>query len=30
LSESEIARYRWLGAQTAEATVEALNQVDLG
>jgi Xaa-Pro dipeptidase len=30
LSESEIARYRWLGAQTAEATVEALNQVEPG
>src|ERR1700691_2617124 len=30
LSETEIARYRWLGAQTAEATVEALNQVEPG
>lgn len=30
LSDSEIARYRWLGAQTAEATVEALQQVEPG
>jgi antitoxin VapB len=30
LSETEIARYRWLGAQTAAATVEALNQVEPG
>jgi antitoxin VapB len=30
LSESEIARYRWLGAQTADATVEALHQVEPG
>jgi antitoxin VapB len=30
LSESEIARYRWLGAETAAATVEALNQVEPG
>jgi antitoxin VapB len=30
LSESEIARYRWLGAQTAAATVEALNKVEPG
>jgi Xaa-Pro dipeptidase len=30
LTESEIARYRWLGAQTAEATVEALHQVEPG
>jgi Xaa-Pro dipeptidase len=30
LSESEIARYRWLGAETAEATVEALEQVEPG
>jgi Xaa-Pro dipeptidase len=30
LSESEIARYRWLGAETAEATVEALDQVEPG
>jgi antitoxin VapB len=30
LSEPEIARYRWLGAETAEATVEALEQVEPG
>jgi len=30
LSETEIARYRWLGAETAEATVEALHQVEPG
>jgi antitoxin VapB len=30
LSETEIARYRWLGTQTAAATVEALNQVEPG
>ena len=30
LSESEIARYRWLGAQTADATVESLNEVEPG
>jgi len=30
LSESEIARYRWLGTETAAATVEALNQVEPG
>jgi Xaa-Pro dipeptidase len=30
LSESEIARYRWLGAETAAATVESLNQVEPG
>src|ERR1700722_6694179 len=30
LSGSEIARYRWLGAQTAEATAEALHQVEPG
>jgi antitoxin VapB len=30
LSESEIARYRWLGAQTAAATVEALDQLEPG
>jgi antitoxin VapB len=30
LSETEIARYRWLGAETAAATVEALNQVEPG
>jgi Xaa-Pro dipeptidase len=30
LSESEIARYRWLGAETAAATVEALHQVEPG
>jgi Xaa-Pro dipeptidase len=30
LSESEIARYRWLGAETAVATVEALHEVEPG
>jgi antitoxin VapB len=30
LSESEIARYKWLGAETAAATVEALHQVEPG
>ena len=30
LNESEIARYRWLGAETAAATVEALQQVEPG
>jgi len=30
LSEPEIARYRWLGAETAAATVEALHQVEPG
>jgi Xaa-Pro dipeptidase len=30
LSETEIARYRWLGAQTAEATVESLQAVKPG
>jgi len=30
LSETEIARYRWLGAETADATVEALHQVEPG
>ena len=30
LSESEIARYRWLGAETSAATVEALNEVEPG
>jgi antitoxin VapB len=30
LSETEIARYRWLGAQTAAATVLALNAVEPG
>jgi antitoxin VapB len=30
LSETEIARYRWLGAETAAATVEALNGVAPG
>ncbi len=30
LSESEIARYRWLGVETADATVEALQQVEPG
>ena len=30
LSETEIARYRWLGAQTADATVESLHEVEPG
>lgn len=30
LSESEIARYRWLGAETAGATAESLQQVEPG
>jgi antitoxin VapB len=30
LCETEIARYRWLGAETAAATVEALHQVEPG
>jgi antitoxin VapB len=30
LSETEIARYRWLGAETAAATVEALSEVEPG
>ena len=30
LSESEIARYRWLGLEAAAATVEALNEVEPG
>jgi antitoxin VapB len=30
LSESEIARYRWLGAETAAVTVEALRAVEPG
>jgi antitoxin VapB len=30
LSETEFARYRWLGAEVAAATVEALNQVEPG
>ena len=30
LGETEIARYRWLGAEVAAATVEALNQVEPG
>ena len=30
LTETEIARYRWLGAQTADATVEALEEVEPG
>ena len=30
LSEPEIARYRWLGAETADATVESLHQVEPG
>ncbi len=30
LGETEIARYRWLGAETAEATVESLHQVEPG
>ena len=29
-SESEIARYRWLGAETAAATIEALHEVEPG
>jgi Xaa-Pro dipeptidase len=30
LSESEMARYRWLGAETAAATVESLQEVEPG
>jgi Xaa-Pro dipeptidase len=30
LGEAEMARYRWLGAQTAAATVESLNRVEPG
>jgi antitoxin VapB len=30
LCESEVARYRWLGAETAAATVEALHEVEPG
>jgi antitoxin VapB len=30
LGETEIARYRWLGAETAAATVEALHEVEPG
>ena len=30
LSEAEIERYRWLGAETAAATVEALHEVEPG
>lgn len=30
LGESEIARYRWLGTQTADATVESLHEVEPG
>lgn len=30
LRETEIARYRWLGAETAAATVEALHEVEPG
>jgi antitoxin VapB len=30
LTETEIARYRWLGAETAAATVESLHQVEPG
>jgi antitoxin VapB len=30
LSETEIVRFKWLGAQTADATVEALHQVEPG
>jgi antitoxin VapB len=30
LSKTEIARYRWLGAETADATVEALHQAEPG
>ena len=30
LTETEIARYRWLGAETAAATVESLKQVEPG
>jgi len=30
LQDSEIERYRWLGAETAAATVEAINEVEPG
>jgi Xaa-Pro dipeptidase len=30
LSETEVARYRWLGAETAAATLESLKQVEPG
>lgn len=30
LTETEVARYRWLATQTADATVEALHQVEPG
>jgi Xaa-Pro dipeptidase len=30
LSETEIARYRWLGTQTADAVIESLHQVEPG
>ena len=30
LGETEIARYRWLGQETADATVESLHQVEPG
>lgn len=30
LSETEIARYRWLGVETADAVVESLHQVEPG
>jgi Xaa-Pro dipeptidase len=30
LSEAEISRYRWLGAETAAATVESLHEVEPG
>jgi Xaa-Pro dipeptidase len=30
LSETDIARYRWLGAEVADATVEALHQIEPG
>ena len=30
LSESEIARYRWLGTQTTDATIESLHEVEPG
>jgi antitoxin VapB len=30
LSDTEIARYRWLGAETVAATIEALNEVEPG
>ena len=30
LGETEIARYRWLGTQTADATIESLHEVEPG